>query len=77
MTSFRPQFGSTKASKTLFVMVRGSMKVSELLPCGSRSIRQGGLAAKGEAAGQVDGRGRLADAALLVRDRDDHRRRGL
>src|SRR4051812_49156319 len=53
MMSFRPQFGSTKASKTFLVMVRGSMKVSELLPCGSRSMSRVGLPRRASAAARL------------------------
>ena len=75
MMSFRPQFGSTKASKTFFVSVRGFDEGQRAVALRVEVDEQGGLAAKGQGGSQVDGRGRLADAALLVRDRDDHRRR--
>ena len=51
--SLRPQFGSTNASKTFFVSVRGSMKVSELLPYGSSSMRRVGLPRRARAAARL------------------------
>ena len=53
MMSLSEQLGSTKASKTFFVSVRGSMNVSELLPCGSRSIRSVGLPRRARAAARL------------------------
>ena len=62
----------TSTSYMLFSTLSGSMPwLIVRLPCGSRSMAEHAVAGLGEGDGQVEGRGRLRDAALLVGEGDD------
>ena len=68
---------STKTSYMLFVDVAESTNDMLLLPCGSRSMSSVLLAAHGQGGGEVDGGRRLADAAFLIGDGENHSRRSV